>query len=227
MPSRYHISPERKAAEGRGQGIGANYVPYIKAQELNSKGTASVFPDFKNGRAVHLLSSVERDLYLILRYSDEVEEVYEQYPLNINVTNRIADELMIRKSQNGIYPMTTDLVTYNKDGTKSAYSCKYDMDSIDTDRKKDLLEIEKRYWEEQNAKFKVIFRSDINAVYASNIAVASRYYDPAMVRNKYDFVKFLVIRKLFRVDMESEPVDFVKLAESKEIERYLDGGVET
>ena len=65
----------KKIAEGRCQGIGANYVPFFKASEAKSIGTASMIPDMIEGRMIHTLSTVETDLYYMLRWDDAVEHI--------------------------------------------------------------------------------------------------------------------------------------------------------
>ena len=140
------ISEQRKIQEGRGTGTGADYIPWIKAAELNSTGTASNIVDWKHGRTIELLSQGEKWLYLILRWNDRVVDIREQYPLDLSVTDRIADELGVRHANNGQSHMTTDLLVTLDDGSMRAYSVKTGPNAM-TNRVCELLAIEKKYWE--------------------------------------------------------------------------------
>jgi hypothetical protein len=62
---------ERYKKEGRGQGTGKDYVPWIKVQDFPSNGRSHRVPGWKTGRIHHLLSDQEKRTFypaiLILR----------------------------------------------------------------------------------------------------------------------------------------------------------------
>lgn len=66
---------------GRGQGIGASYIPWILVQDFSSKGMAARVQGAKTGRAHHLMSNLETNFFFILDWSDDVLDIREQYPL--------------------------------------------------------------------------------------------------------------------------------------------------
>jgi hypothetical protein len=54
---------ERRLAEGRGQGRGALYRPWLMVQDVPSRGLASRVSSPLNGRVYHLLSQLETDWF--------------------------------------------------------------------------------------------------------------------------------------------------------------------
>ena len=82
---RYGIDEEKLARflkEGRGQGTGANYLPWLTVQDVSSLGLSSRMHSRKTGREHHLLSKIEAGLFLILDWSDSVVDIREQFPLD-------------------------------------------------------------------------------------------------------------------------------------------------
>ena len=68
----------RFAKEGRGQGHGADYRPWLTIQDVSSRGLSSRIKSEKTGRDHHLLSDVETDTFLMLDWSDVVTDIREQ-----------------------------------------------------------------------------------------------------------------------------------------------------
>ena len=58
----------RRLKEGRGIGEGAEYKPYITTHDFPSKGQVCRVRGETADRIHHLMSSLERDLFLILDY---------------------------------------------------------------------------------------------------------------------------------------------------------------
>jgi len=57
---------ERYVKEGRGQGRGKNYQPWIKIQDFPSKGRVSRPPGWKTNREHHLFSDNEKRYFICL-----------------------------------------------------------------------------------------------------------------------------------------------------------------
>jgi hypothetical protein len=212
------LSEKTKSKEHRGEGIGADYIPWIKAAEFNSQGTASNIVDWKHGRTIELLSQGEKWLYLILRWNDKVIDIREQYPLDIEDTNRIADELGARRVGNGLVHMTTDLLVTLDDGTYRAYSVKPDERSIGV-RTREKLAIEKKYWEERGIQWRNILKSDLSRTYAKNIEDVVRFYSIPDDPDPINRIKHMIARKEVIVDMKSEPLNYASL-----VNKYLTKG---
>lgn len=203
MPKR--ISQETKKIIGMGTGKGANYVPYITTSEFNSEGTTAVIKDWKTGRGVHCLSQGEALWYYILRWDDNNVDIREQYPLENELTVKIAKENGFKHPKSESHIMTTDFLVTESDGTLHAYSVKLDRNL--SERTLQLLCIEKLYWLSKNSKFTVLFKSDVNKIFSSNIRLVTEYYQPQLVFDKYSAIKHKIAIKEYAVDMESEVID--------------------
>lgn len=202
------VSEETKIRERRGTGKGPDYKSWIQNRELNSNGVECALVDWKHGRAIQLLSNGEKMSYLILRWDDNVVDIREQFPLNIDDTNRIADELGIRRASQGRYHMTTDLLVEYADGTLRAFSVKTNRKELtDNKRNKELALIEFTYWKQQGVSWQFIESDNLNRVRAMNIENVVAYWDKKDVLNEFDYIKYLIAHKMVIVNME-EPIRY-------------------
>ncbi len=87
---------ERFRKEGRGEGHGPDYRPWLNIGDVASRGRSHRLRGIKSGHVHHLLSDVECSFLFILDWSDRVTDIRECYPLKREVTQRIAAELGIR-----------------------------------------------------------------------------------------------------------------------------------
>lgn len=212
-----YIKPETKRKEKRGKGDHETYKPWIYTAEVSSSGTKCNFIDWKTGRMVELLSQGEKDYYCILRWDDSVDDINEQYPLNIEETNEIAKRIYEETGKEEFLPlshlnqcMTTDLLVTYTDGSQRAFSVKYDKESL---KKKDVARfmVEKLYWKKHNASYRIVFREDVDRDFVSNICAVVPFYDEKYVVTELDAFKHEIARKKIDVDFHHGPVRFVKL----------------
>ena len=110
------IKNDTKINEGRGKGFGASYLPWIQTREISSIGTCSNPKDWKTGRTVELLSQGEAYYWHILRWNDEIEDIREQYPLDLETTLEICDDYNVKHPRNRHTYMTSDFYVTYKDG---------------------------------------------------------------------------------------------------------------
>lgn len=199
---RTKISAKRKMAE-RGKGHFADYRPYIKSREISDVGTANSLVDWKHGRTVELLSDGEAWLYYLLRWDDDVIDIREQFPLNIEETNVIADKLEFQRVNNGRDCMTTDLLVSYADGTEKAFSVKYSRKSTEKPREIEKLAIEKIYWMAKNVPWYLVYKQDLPVQKVQNIRQCVRYYNYQEVHDDISIIKHLIARKIIKVDMSS------------------------
>ncbi|WP_293070883.1 TnsA endonuclease N-terminal domain-containing protein [Okeania sp. SIO2B3] len=106
---------ERYLKEGRGQGKGKNYIPWIKIQDIPSEGRSHRIPGWKTGRIHHLLSDQEKRAFYLFEWSDLVIDIREQYPLlDLDLAMSIADEMNIKYPEDPKhhtpYVLTTDFM---------------------------------------------------------------------------------------------------------------------
>lgn len=161
--------------EGRGQGRGADYKPWLKISDVPSHGRSSRPKGLKTGRVHHFLSDIERHVFHLFDWDDAVEDIREQFPLDRDGTQRIAENLGFDHprdiSSRVPLVMTTDfLIDIVRDGkvVLLARAVKRAQD-LDDKRVLEKLEIERRYWAEQGVDWGIVTELDIPMVRARNI----------------------------------------------------------
>jgi TnsA endonuclease N terminal/TnsA endonuclease C terminal len=144
----------RRSKEGRGIGTGADYKPYLYIHDVPSIGLASRVWGWKTNRVHHFLSRLELKFFYTLEWSPFVIDIREQFPLDLDETLAIADQLGIRHPRDpkkkDYSVMTSDFVITLKKGFVSEEiirSVKYKSD-LENERVKEKLAIERMYWTE-------------------------------------------------------------------------------
>ena len=197
------VSEETKIKEGRGTGHGADYKPWIKVNEINSNGVTCILIDWKHKRGVHLLSRGEKAAYLLLRWNKDVIDIREQFPLDIDETNRIADELGFNRPAQGRLHMTTDLLVDYADGTQRAISVKTSRTEFSENiRNRELAIIESIYWKRHGVEWSFVESDRFNKVKVSNIENVTAFWDISDVTSEIDYAKHLIARGKVTVDMD-------------------------
>jgi hypothetical protein len=168
--------------EGRGQGEGINYIPWLSIQNVPSNGRVHRIKGFKTSRIHHLLSDLERDYFYLLEWSDAVLDIREQYPLNREMTMNIADELNIRHPKDNVTQtpivMTTDfLITlrFESNVFHIATTIK-PAANLDELRIQEKFEIEREYWERYNVHWSIVTESDLPKVMCRNIGIFQPHF---------------------------------------------------
>lgn len=162
MTRRYGIDEKRiarRAKEGRGQGQGENYKPWLTMRDVASHGRSSRPKGDTTGRKHELLSDNERAVFLVLDASEAVVDIREQFPLPREETIRIAAEMGVRHPQDaGVdIVMTTDFlvdVRVGKRVQRQAIAVK-PWSRLDERRTIEKLEIERRYWLSQSVPWQL------------------------------------------------------------------------
>lgn len=93
----------QRIREGRGRGEGPVYLPWITVQDFSSRGTQSRIPSQLLGRAVHVMSYLERSMFLLHEFKLGLREYKEQYPIPREVSLAAALALGVRHP---VYPKT-------------------------------------------------------------------------------------------------------------------------
>jgi hypothetical protein len=70
-------SVARFEARGRGKGTGARYLPWLRVQDVPSKGLSTRVEGWKTGRIHHFLSTLELIYYYIVEWSSIVTDIRE------------------------------------------------------------------------------------------------------------------------------------------------------
>lgn len=152
---RYGIDEDKIARfvkEGRGQGSGAEYRPWLTVQDVSSRGRSSRIHSRKTGREHHLLSDMETAVFLLLDWSDAVTDIREQFPLDRGMTRSIAAKMGIRhpadiQSRTDVVMTTDFLVDFKtENGSKQIVRTVKPASELDDERTLEKLEIDRRYW---------------------------------------------------------------------------------
>ncbi len=161
--------------EGRGQGTGVNYKPWLTIQDVPSRGRTARPTGWKTGRLHHLLSDIETAAFYLLDWEDNVQDIREQFPLDRDKTQQIASEMGVPhpsdvKTKVDVV-MTTDLLVdlqtlHGRRLLAIAIKMSTDLDDARTVEK---LEIERRYWAGQGTEWIIVTDRDMNEDRVANI----------------------------------------------------------
>lgn len=168
--------------DGRGQGVGAGYTPWLLIQDFASRGMVSRVKGSKTGRVHHLMSNLELSFFFLLDWADNVLDIREQYPLlDLRRMIEIAEAAQIRypyDPQSGFpYVMTSDFYIDTKRGP-IVVTIKPAAD-LAKPRVREKLEIERRYWDSQNIRWTIVTENEIDHAKARNIEWLSQASDLA------------------------------------------------
>lgn len=159
----------RYLKEGRGQGKGDRYKPWILIHDFPSRGISARVPGRTTGRIHHLLSRIEEFYFYILDTDQDVLDIREQFPLRLSETMEIARKLNIRHPWKNSFPfvMTTDFLITRSDGLH-ARTVKH-SDELDNPRVIEKFSIEHAYWSSKGVDWKIVTEKQINMDKALNL----------------------------------------------------------
>lgn len=157
--------------EGRGQGTGADYIPWIKIHDFPSNGVCSRIRGRTTGRIHHLLSRNESAYFYHLDCSEKVSDIREQFPLRLQDTLDIARSLGIRHpwDHSSDFPivMTTDFLVTTSDGLL-ARTVK-ETAALSDARVLEKFAIEHAYWNRYAVDWKIVSEKQINFERSRNL----------------------------------------------------------
>jgi hypothetical protein len=167
---------------------GKEYKPFILIQDISSQGRSSRPCGNKTGRQHEFLSDLERNYFMMMEFCDDIVDIREQFPLELEKTLLIADELGIKHP---IHPVTKEPITMTSDfciTLKKGYSTeniirttKYKQDLLDH-RVIEKFTIEQTYWKRIGLDWGIVTETDINKHYSQNLDDILDYYN----LSKYD-----------------------------------------
>ena len=162
----------KRIKEGRGQGVGKDYKPWLYVQDVSSDGRSHRIYSHKTGRVHHLLSDLEKNVFLSLNWSANIRDIREQYPLKREDTLAIAKTLGIKHPSFGgtAAVMSSDFFVDcdDKDRRQFVLQVKYSKALLDP-RTIEKLEIERRYWLEKGIPWLLVTERDIDAIIKKNM----------------------------------------------------------
>lgn len=167
-----HSIYKKYLREGRGQGVGADYKPWINIQDFPSLGMVSRVSSTTAGRIHHLMSNLELSLFYLLDWSDDIIDIREQYPLtDLLQAIEIAEKANIKypyDQKSGFpYVLTSDFYLDTNQGAM-VISVKPSSE-LGKPRVREKLEIERCYWASRGIQWSIMTENEINRVKANNI----------------------------------------------------------
>lgn len=166
----------RALKNGYGLGCGSEYKPWLRVQDVKSIAPRFEILGRKSKRIHHLLSPIEKELFVLAEFSDSVIDIREQFPiLPLNYSQKIANTLNIvhpthPKTKAPII-MTTDLLLT----LKSAHDVSYHaisvkpVEELNDSRVLEKIDIERVCWEQLGVKFSVYTGNGLTKTQSRNI----------------------------------------------------------
>ncbi|MCG8610363.1 MAG: TnsA endonuclease N-terminal domain-containing protein [Pseudomonadales bacterium] len=150
--------------EGRGQGIGSEYKPWLTVRDVPSEGRSHRVFGHLTQRTHHLLSDIELATFLLLQWRVSTLDIREQFPLDITITKRLCEETGIRHSvkNNVLQYMSSDFVVTTKEKDKPSFAIQTkDSSKFKDARTVEKLEIERRFWLEKKTPWYLVTEREI------------------------------------------------------------------
>lgn len=161
--------------EGRGKGELENYKPWLNIQDVPSIGRVHRLNGWKTAREHHLLSDLEYNYLCFCDWADNVIDIREQFPLDREVTLKIADEIGLKHPLdiNTKTPivMTTDFFLTIREGSSINYrarTLKFEKELNDK-RVIEKFEIERVYWSRLGIEWAIVTEKEISKDMLSNL----------------------------------------------------------
>lgn len=165
----------RYQQQRKGMGEGAAYKPWLTIQDVPSSGRAHRIYGTKTNRIHHLLSDLERDYFYLLDWADNVVDIREQFPLNREITTRIAEEKSISHPEDRITKtplvMTTDFLITIRQASQTFVLARTlkPSEQLENPRTIEKFDIERVYWEEKGIDWAIVTEKDLPVEICRNI----------------------------------------------------------
>ncbi|WP_370215300.1 TnsA endonuclease N-terminal domain-containing protein [Idiomarina sp.] len=157
---------QRQLRNNYGLGDGKTYKPWVRVQDVPSKGLSGKIHGIKTSRVHHLLSEHETCFFYLAEFSDLVIDIREQFPLfPLTLSIQIAESLRLKhpsppRSKN-VSVMTTDFVLTLQKGEKiwyEAISVKPEAE-LSNPRTAQKLDIERIWWQLHGIEFRIFTKT--------------------------------------------------------------------
>lgn len=221
---------DRFLKEGRGQGTGKDYKPWLSIQDMPSRGRATRIYSNKTQRIHHFFTDNETRVFYIFNWEDVVTDIREHYPL-LDLEDVLKDkdnlelEKMKDKETDAPYVFTTTFLITIKDNNGLRYIARSVKSAQELDRNHTIkmLEIQRRYWLEKGIDWGIITQKDIPVIKAKNIEwVYSSLEDSSERGLDLDTKKYL--SSLFMNKMLNNKAPIRKITASFDEELNLETG---
>lgn len=192
---------QRYISEERGKGEGKKYKPWLTIQDVPSDGRAIRCQGWKTERIHHLMSDHEKRYFFLLEWANDVVDILEQFPLDREITCKIAESKGIKypqdvKSKRPLV-LTTDFlikVQHNGDKKYIARTIK-PSEFLEKRRVIEKFEIEREYWRQKDIDWAIVTEQDIPVDFVANI----EWMHSAYWLDNLDGYEFEDCQKLIRI----------------------------
>lgn len=171
--------------EGRGQGEGKEYKPWLTIQDIPSLGRVTRILGWKTQRVHELFSDIQTRYLYYLEWDDNVIDIRENWPLldleevleNENDLN--IDNFKIHNNKAPFILTVTFLATIKEADGSHKYLARSVKASSELEKKSviDRLEIIRRYFEKKNIDFGIVTEQEIPMIKCRNIEWIHVSYD--------------------------------------------------
>ena len=212
------------------------YSPWTTARRSSSHGQGQILISHKADHEVHLLSLGELGVFLTEEANPNVISIFEQFPLDIAETLKIAEKLNIvhpgvynkRDRHDGHIPattMSTDIVTKVRCSDGGIKLCPYYFkyaSSFDENitskaiirRNIEKLNIEIEYWSTRSGGLRIIDENYFNEIEIYNYTYLRRCYLYPQYIDRNDALYISVIKKLERIFQQDQTITLRKSIEN-------------
>lgn len=168
---------KRFLKEGKGQGIGKEYKPWLDVHSFPSIGRVSRVLGWKTGRIHHLLSDLQTRYFYMLEWEDAVIDIREHFPL-LDIEDTVKEKADLRfdlfTDKDSGFPFvlnTNFLITLKNNNSSNSYIARTVKMPTELEKKRTLerLEIERRYWTAKGIDWGIVTQKEISNTFAKNI----------------------------------------------------------
>jgi hypothetical protein len=168
---------QRYIKDGRGQGEGEVYKPWLNVHSIASRGRVSRVCGWKTGRVHHFLADNELRYFYLLEWEDTVQDIREHYPLlDLYDMTEILDDALLkklldRKTGTPHILTSTFLVTAKNEQGKTVYFARSIKEAKDFEKPSVIERYEciRRYFQAKGISWGLVTPAEINAVRAKNV----------------------------------------------------------
>lgn len=202
----------RRIKEGRGQGSGKKYIPWLYVQDVPSEGRSHRVYSHKTCRIHHLLSDLELAVFLVFEWAPHISDIREQFPLKRDETQEIAKTNGLHHpSIRGIdQVMSSDFLVDSTANSRRQFVVQVkSSESLNDAKIIEKLEIERRYWLSKQIPWFLVTEQEIDPVIKQNISWMYPTKSEGLI--DVDLIKQLpILENAFHKSPNSKVIDICK-----------------
>jgi len=182
---------KRWIKEGRGQGTGKTYKPWLTVRDVASEGRSHRVFGHLTQRTHHLLSDLELATFLLLQWRSSTTDIREQFPLDRSLTRDIcANSGITHPNLRGVDQyMSSDFVVDTLETARPRFVLQVKSAEAFLDaRIIEKLQVERLYWLEKNVPYSWVTENQIPPVVFENINLLYNHIDSSDKNEQEDLL---------------------------------------